>query len=356
MRFCAETVRPADRAFVLGLRGRHPAKGVEVTSGRVSIRSVAAAAGVATSTVSKALNGDRDISEATRARVREVARALGYRPMAQARGLARGRTGNVAVAVGSPFRPVFASAFYSEVLAGVEAELARHDLSLLLTSLKREDDLLRLVSERRADGVLYIGYDLKADFLRALARQVPLVVLDGDVPGLSGVVSRNAEGARAATEHLLAGGRRRLLFVTTTLEQPNFCGRFESFRAAVQGAGLEPGVLVVGADFGELRAALREQFAVDRPDGLFCAYDALGYTVLGVLETLGVRVPEGVAVVGYDGTAGSEHRKARLSTVAVDKHELGAAGVRLLLEHLQNATLEPQRVAVRTVLEPGDTS
>ena len=108
-------------------------------------------------------------------------------------------TGNVAVAVRSMFRPVFASAFYSEVLAGVEAELERHDLNLLLTSLKRGDDLLRLVSERRADGVLYIGYDLSPDFLRSLGRQVPLVVVDGEVPGLSSVVSGNGEGARAAT-------------------------------------------------------------------------------------------------------------------------------------------------------------
>lgn len=336
--------------------GRSLSKGVRVPNGRVSIRSVAAAAGVAIGTVSKALNGDHEISEATRARVERVARDLGYRPMAQARGLARGRTGNVAVAVRSVFRPVFASAFYSEVLAGVEAELERHDLNLLLTSLKRADDLLRLVSERRADGVLYIGYDLSADFLLSLGRQVPLVVVDGEVPGLSSVVSRNDEGARAATEHLLERGRRRLVFAATTLEQPNFRRRCEAFGATLQGAGLGPGPTVLGSSFADLRPAFRDVLADHRPDGIFCANDTLGYTVLQVLETLGVRVPEEVAVVGYDGTAGSEHRKARLSTVGVDKHELGAAGVRLLLEHLKNAALPPRQVAVTTALEPGDTS
>ncbi len=81
-------------------------KGTGVSSGRVSIRSVAEAAGVSSGTVSKSLNGDPEISETTRARVQHLARELGYRPMAQARGLARGRTGNVAVAVRSVFRPL----------------------------------------------------------------------------------------------------------------------------------------------------------------------------------------------------------------------------------------------------------
>ena len=336
--------------------GRSLPKGVRVANGRVSIRSVAAAAGVAIGTVSKALNGDREISEATRARVRGVALELGYRPMAQARGLARGRTGNVAVAVRSMFRPVFASAFYSEVLAGVEAELERHDLNLLLTSLKRGDDLLRLVSERRADGVLYIGYDLSPDFLRSLGRQVPLVVVDGEVPGLSSVVSGNGEGARAATEHLLARGRRRLVFAATTLEQPNFRARCEAFGETLRAAGLTPGPTVVGSSFADLCPAFREVLERYRPDGIFCANDTLGYTVLQVLETLGVRVPDEVAVVGYDGTAGAEYRKARLSTLQVDKHDLGAAGVRLFLEHFGDAALPPRQVAVKTVLEPGDTS
>lgn len=302
------------------------------------------------------MNGDREISEATRARVQGVARELGYRPMAQARGLARGRTGNVAVAVRSMFRPVFASAFYSEVLAGVEAELERHDLNLLLTSLKRGDDLVRLVSERRADGVLYIGYDLSTDFLLSLGRQVPLIVVDGEVPGLSSVVSCNGEGAQRATEHLLSGGRRRLVFAATTLEQPNFRVRHKAFGETLRGVGLTPGPTVVGSSFADLRPAFREVFDAYRPDGVFCANDTLGYTVLQVLETLQVRVPEEVAVVGYDGTAGAEHRKARLSTVHVDKYDLGAAGVRLFLEHLEDAALPPYQVAVKTVLEPGDTS
>ena len=227
---------------------------------------------------------------------------------------------------------------------------------MLLTSLKRGDDLLRLVSERRADGVLYIGYDLNPDFLQSLGRQVPLVVVDGEVPGLSSVVSCNGEGARQATQHLLGRGCRRLMFAATTLEQPNFQVRLAAFGDALREAGLEPGPVVLGSSFADLCPALREVLDRYRPDGIFCANDTLGYTVLQVLETLQVRVPGEVAVVGYDGTAGSEYRKARLSTVGGDKHDLGAAGVRLFLEHFGDAALPPRQVAVRTVLEPGDTS
>jgi DNA-binding LacI/PurR family transcriptional regulator len=332
-------------------------KGAGVSKdGRVSIRSVAEAAGVAIGTVSKSLNGDREISEATRARVQRIAQTLGYRPMAQARGLARGRTANVAVAVRSVFRPVFTSAFYSEVLAGVEAELERHDLNLLLTSLKRGDDLLRLASERRADGVLYIGYDVEEAFLRELSARIPLVVIDGEVEGISSVVSQNLAGSRAATQHLLAGGRRRLAFATITLEQPNFRTRYEGFRQVVSEAGLMSGPTTQGGIFADVHSALRELLKTYRPDGIVCANDSLGYLVLQVLDTLGVRVPEEVALVGYDGTAGAETRRARLSTVHVDKRGLGAAGVRLLLAQLARPGTPPQKVVVPTTLEPGDTS
>ena len=323
---------------------------------RVSIRSVAQAAGVAIGTVSKSLNGDREISEATRTRVQKVARELGYRPMAQARGLARGHTGNVAVAVRSVFLPVFASAFYGEVLAGVEAELERHDLNLLLTSLKYGDDLLRLASERRADGVLYIGYDLEPAFLRELSGLIPLVVIDGEVDGISSVVSQNVEGARAAAQHLLAQGRRRLVFAASTLTQPNFRARHDGFNTVLRDAGLEPGPVIEGWSFADLSSQLRHLLLTFRPDGIVCANDVVGYTTLQVLETLGVRTPAEVAVIGYDGTAGAEHRRTRLSTVAVDKRELGAAGVRALLTRFAHPERPPQQVVIPSLLEPGDTS
>lgn len=331
-------------------------KGTGVSSGRVSIRNVAKAAGVAIGTVSKSLNGDPEISEATRARVQQLARELGYRPMAQARGLARGRTGNVAVAVRSVFQPVFTSAFYSEVLAGVEAELERHDLNLLLTSLKRGDDLLRLASERRADGVLYIGYDVGAAFLRELSASTPLVMIDGEAEGLSSVVSQNVEGSRAATQHLLSRGRRRLVFAAMTLAQPNFRARHEGFEEMLREVGLGGGPVVEGTSFTDLYGALHALLASYRPDGVVCANDAVGYSVVQVLETLGVGVPEDVSVVGYDGTAGAEHRKMRLTTMAVNKQELGAAGVRVLLRQIQNPEAPPQQVVVPTQLELGDTS
>ncbi len=311
---------------------------------------------MAVGTVSKSLNGDLEISESTRDRVRQVARELGYRPMAQARGLARGRTGNIAVAVRSGYRPVFTSAFYSEVLAGVEAELEHHDLNLLLTSLKRGDDLLRFASERHADGLLYIDYDVPAAFLRELSADMPLVVIDGEADGISSVVSENLEGGRRVTAHLLARGRRRLAFMALTLEQPNFASRYQGFREVHREAGLEPGPALQAWTFAEIMAALETLLDTYRPDGIFCANDSVGYSVLQALEALRVRVPEEVAVVGYDGTAGAEYRRSRLSTAMLDKQEMGAAGVRLLLERLENPQLPPRRITIPTRFEQGDTS
>jgi LacI family repressor for deo operon, udp, cdd, tsx, nupC, and nupG len=325
---------------------------------RVSIRRVAQAAGVAIGTVSKALNGDPEISEATRERVRRVARELGYRPMALARGLASGKTGNVAVAVRSYFRPVFLSAFYAEVLAGVELALEKRDLNLLLTSLKNDDDLLRLATERRADGILYLGFDLDLTFLRELSRTAPIVVIDGEAPGLSSVVSSNRAGMAAATRHLLARGRRRLAFMTMSIDMPNFRTRYKGFCDALQGAGLDAQAAprVAAWTFTEVLAVVRELLAGYRPDAIVCANDTLGYMTLQALEALKVAVPEGVAIVGYDGTSGAEHRRRRLSTMWLDKQRLGAEGVRLLLKHVAQPGRPPQQVVVEATLEQGDTS
>lgn len=324
--------------------------------GRVSIRNVAVAAGVAVGTVSKSLNGDREISEATREHVQQIARELGYRPTAQARGLARGRTSNVAVVVHSGYRPVFTSAFYSEVLAGVEAELERHDLNLLLTSLKRGDDLLRFASERRADGILYIDYQLDDGFLAQLSTSIPVVIVDGEADGISSVVSENVKGARAATAHLLERGRRRLAFMALTLEQPNFKSRYKGFRNALFETGVEPGPALQAWTFAETLTALSELLGSYRPDGLVCANDSVGYAVLQALEALHVSVPQDVAVVGYDGTIGAEFRRARLSTAMLDKQEMGAAGVRLMLERLEQPQQPARQIVIPTRFEQGDTS
>lgn len=331
---------------------------VTTDNGRVSIRRVAQVAGVAIGTVSKSLNGDPEISEATRERVQRVARELGYRPMALARGLASGKTGNIAVAVRTYFRPVFSSAFYAEVLAGVEVALEQRNLHLLLTSLKNDDDLLRFASERRADGILYIGFDLEPAFLRELSRAVPMVIIDGEAPGVSSVVSANRAGMAEATRHLLQRGRRRLAFMTMSVDMPNFRTRYEGFCAVLAEAGLDPeGAPRVAAwTFAEVLGEVRTLLDTYRPDAVVCANDTLGYMTLQALEALGTSVPGEVAVVGYDGTSGAEGRKTRLSTVWLDKQRLGAEGVRLLLDEIAQPGRPPQQVVIGAALEQGDTS
>ena len=112
----------------------------------------------------------------------------------------------------------------------------------------------------------------------------------------------------------------------------------KTFQTVLEEAGLGP---VMGSSSTDLCLTLREVLTSYGPDGI-CTNDTLGYTVLQVLETLLVRVPDDMAVIGYDETAGAECRKARLSTVDVDKHDLGAAEVRLFLEHLKGAASRPQ--------------
>lgn len=305
--------------------------------------------GVGIATVSRSLNDASEVAPATRDRVREVAASLGYQASAAARGLVRGRTGNIAVAITALHTPVFLDPFYAEVLGGLEAELEAADLHLLITSLKRGRDLVQLAAERRADGLIVIGCEIDPAVLYDIAAITPLVLVDRWLPGLSSVSTDNEAGMRQATEHLLSLGRRRFAFLSEDLSNPNFQARRRGFNSALRAAGLDPNAVPSG---GADEAAALELLERARPDALVCANDATALAALRALERAGLAVPDEVAVGGFDGLP-EALRNELLTTVRVDKVRMGREGARLLLERIEKPRLEAGELVVPTELRAG---
>lgn len=308
--------------------------------GKVTIRDVAALAGVGVATVSRALNGDAEVADATRQRVLEACETLGFKRSSLARGLKRGTTDNIGVAIMSRHAPVILNPFYNEVIGGIEEELEASDKHLLLSSLKRREDLLALAQEGRVDGLLVVGCDVNDEVLGRLRdSKVSVVLVDNAFDGIPSVVSDHRSAGRLAAAHLISGGSTSFAFVSENLENPNFKERLDGFREGLAEAGLDLADKSVAAggdawDGGHhaMQQVIERSAAV--PDAVFAANDPAAMSAARALAARGLRLPEDVSLMGVDDIHLAAHHDPPLTTVRVDKLGLGRTGARLLLERL----------------------
>lgn len=322
---------------------------------KVTIRDVAAEAGVGIATASRALNHGPEVSEATRRRVLEAAAALGYRRSSVALGLKRGTTDNIGVAVMSRHAPVVLNPFYMEVIGGIEEVLEEADKHLVLSSLKRREDLLDLAGEGRVDGLLVVGCDVSDEVLGALReRRVPVVLIDHEFPGLPSVVTDHEQAGRLAARHLLAGGGERYAFVSENLDNPNFGARLAGFRDELErsGAELDQRAVAAGGDAWDGGYYAMEELLgrlPEPPDSVCAANDPAAMSAVKALAAHGLATPGDVAVVGVDDIHLAAHHDPPLTTVRVDKLGLGRTGARLLLDRLEGEEV-PERTTLPTEL------
>lgn len=323
---------------------------------RVTSFDVAERAGVSQSTVSRALAGLETITAATRRRVEEAARELGYFVDSRAARFRSGDTRTIAVVVitreGGDVRAI--NPFHFTLLGSTCAAAAARGFEALVTFQSEPEQLFgRFVEERRADAVIVIGTtaNLPAwEHFRNLAEDQPNMAFWG-VGGEENewVRSDNFQGAQLAVERLVAAGHRRIAFVGETAgHQPQFGERYEGYCRAMTAQGLAPLPAVTGTGDtrdGQGRAAMEAILEGDRPDGLFFACDAMALGALDHLARNGVDVPGDIGVVGFDGLGSGAHSHPPLTTV---EPEFALAGEMLVSVALEAGSSE-RRVPVRLV-------
>ncbi|MGW9237204.1 LacI family DNA-binding transcriptional regulator [[Kitasatospora] papulosa] len=315
------------------LEGRAPA--------RPTIKAVAAAAGVSTAAVSQAVNGTGRISEATRRRVMDAASELGWSPSASATALRRARTRTIALVVRRPTDVLGSDPHFSELITGLEGELAPRGYGLLLhlvADMAQESALYeRLVAEGRIDGAVLTDAradDPRPDLLRGLG--LPAVLLgapDAGSPVPRVGLGQQGAGIREAVGHLLELGHRRVAYVAGPAELLHTRLRLAAFDEALEEAGLSP-VAVRHSDFTE-RAAVdvtEELLALPgRPTALVFPNDSMAVCGIGTAQRSGLRVPDDLSVVGYDNLSLGRWVHPRLTTVDQQVQRVGAAAARTLL-------------------------
>lgn len=321
-----------------------------------TLHDVARVAGVSFKTVSNVLNDHPQVREATRAKVLAAVEQLGYRPNLAARNLRRGRSGVIGLAV-----PELSQAFFAQLADDVIRVAAERDLVVLVEQTggdrDRELEVLRSPRLSLTDGLLFAPLGLTPEDARAESPASPLVVLGEPLfPGpVDHVTMQHEAAARAATAHLLGLGRRRVLLLGAHAgETTSVAGlRHLGYTAALAAGGVpEDEALVVPIDSWDRPSGARAMAAAldagTRMDAVFAMNDDLALGALRALQERGVRVPDDVAVVGFDDVADGQFAYPSLTTVEPGRHEVARLAVEFLTERVadrRTRALAPRVVA-----------
>jgi LacI family transcriptional regulator len=338
----------------------------------VTLYDVARQAGVSIATVSRVLHGQEPVRESTRDRVRAAIKELGYVPDGAAQSLARSRKDVIGLVCveHTGLNPnqydieSMSLLFYDEVMRGVEALIRERHWSLLITYLREDENpgvapqedepvLPRLQAlSGKVDGLLIGEGVVPATALARLARRLPVVVVAGDagLRGVDVVAADNWSGAHALVRHLLIEhGRRRLYHVDGPPSAPDAKIRRLAMQAVIDA---QPGARLVGAHSGRFSVksgeAAAERMLADfggpdreLPDAIVCSNDQMAIGVLRTLAARGIRVPEDVALVGFDDIYPATLCDPPLTTVRQPIRGIGERACEQLIERIANPTLRP---------------
>ena len=309
---------------------------------RVTISVVAELARVSKTTVSHVLSGKRPVASPTRDRVLAAVAELGYRPDGVARSLRTRRSHMVALIV-----PDIANPFYTTLARGLDEGLGRSDYRVVICNTDGEVDReLAFVGEmcdRRVDGIVLDSFAMTEATVREVTgNATPVAWIGGgivDHPDVDTVKVDDERGAFDATMHLVAGGRTRVAMITGT--SGSGTPRNDGYRSALSRAGLSVDETLI-RDGGWTSAggttAMRDLLdSTGPPDGVFCANDLMAIGALTVLRERGVRVPDDVALVGFDDIDAAAMVTPALTTVVNPAYETGFTAGRLLASRMTGA-------------------
>lgn len=304
----------------------------------ITMRDVARAAGVSVATVSHVVNNKAGarIGENARQRVQEAVVSLGYRPNALAKTLRHGSSrfiGLVADAIAT-------TPFAGQIIHGAQDEAWKHGYVLLIANtdgnLAAEEEAIAMMLEHQVHGILYSTWYHREISVPDALRHTDTVLVDCFAvgSGLPAVVPDEEQGGHTATEELLAAGHRRIAFINTTSDSPARDGRLAGYRSALESAGVPFKESLVFEAVPEQEGGYEATARVldSRPTAVFCHNDRVAMGLYDGLRERGLRIPDDVAVMGFDNQdVIAAHLRPPLSTVALPHYGLGAAGVRVLL-------------------------
>jgi LacI family transcriptional regulator, repressor for deo operon, udp, cdd, tsx, nupC, and nupG len=303
-------------------------------SSDVTVRDIADAAGVSVGTVSRALKNQRGLSDETRRHVRQVAADLGY----DLSRLRSGKAPRLVFLIHRHHSNFAVNPFFAEVMHGVEEGCRQFGVAPTLLSARQGDAVGKLLKLHEPDALLVAGYFEDEVLAQLTDLGLPLVLVDGWIPGCAAVNPDNTGGGYQATRHLLDLGRQRIAYIAGSLAHFSIRERSRGYRRALFEAGVladpdlealaPPGLDDAEGAAAAMRTLLRRRL---RPDAVFAYNDSAALAAMRVCLDAGLCIPEDIAFVGFDDIPAARYGAIPLTTLRVDKQELGRTGVEMLV-------------------------
>ncbi len=327
-----------------------------MTNQKTTIVDVAAKAGVSFGTVSRVINNDVHVRPATRERVLQAMEQLGFVANRQARSLAGGKTGAIGLLV-----PDLGTGYIGEIIRGIDAELTLQELDLILYTTHRtaskEANYVANLAQGMVDGLLLVLPRNPADYVGTLTqRNFPFVLIDHQGTGKEcpAVGATNRQGAFDAAEHLLKLGHRRIGFITGSMDLGCAQDRLAGYRAALRTHNVPyTEELVYEGTFFQpdgFTGALALLDVPDPPTAIFASNDVMAMGAMDAIRQRGLRIPDDIAVLGFDDIPQAEMVRPALTTIQQPLEKMGRVATQMLLDLLEAPESKIQRIELPTKL------
>ncbi len=324
----------------------------------MNLEQIAKLSGVSRSTVSRVINNDPDVSEGTRERVMQVVKRVNYTPNAAARGLAAGRTHVLGLVIPMGVAALFTDPYFPILIQGVSSACNSREYSVMLWLAEPEYErrmIRQIMYSGLVDAVIISSMLMNDSLVQALSEgDLPFMLVGRHPTDLraSYVDADNLGGAREAVTHLLRMGRTRVATITGPQNMIAGADRLAGYLAALRDrAVVSDPALIVEGDFTEAGGyRVMQQLLARRPDAVFVASDMMAIGAMRALREASLRVPEDVAIVGFDDLPQAARAEPPLTTVRQPVYRLGAMAVDSLLDLIDHQASSTRRIVLPTEL------
>lgn len=323
---------------------------------KATLKDIAAQAGVSAMTVSKALNNQRGVSEATRLRIQKIAKQMNYSQNLVAKGLRISETRTIGVVLSDSSEMAT-----TLVLRGIQETAAASDYNIIISTTHHDQEEERKAVEtlisKRIDGLLLVAplchRQSDVDWLRGMGVPFVFLMRQSADPEVSTVVNDNFLGGYQSVEHLVQRGCRSFFFIL--IEGSISCQeRLNGYKRAMENSGIaEADCRFVTADpfFEAGRQAIAPYLGeIKGYDALVCGCDTIAIGAMDALQEAGVRVPEDLLAIGYDGLEIDRYLRTPLSTIAQPFRQIGAEGMQILLDRIKYPDIMARKLILKSEL------